>query len=141
MLPEVGSVLMFDHDQMRDYVQQALLVALNQRANDGIPIEVWNGTSAPDFGIVAADRLSELGFVISSVQQADQQYAKTAIIDFTTTKKGSALPLLQRTFNIKDEQITSQPTQDGPRYRIIIGPDFNPCYYQEGSYSAVQQQQ
>jgi hypothetical protein len=141
MLPEVGSVLMFDHDQMRDYVQQALLVALNQRANDGIPIEVWNGTSAPDFGLVAADRLSELGFVISSVQQADQQYAKTAIIDFTTTKKGSALPLLQRTFNIKDEQITSQPTQDGPRYRIIIGPDFNPCYYQEGSYSAVQQQQ
>ena len=138
-LPEVGSVLILERDKMRDHIQQALLVALNQRANDGIPIEVWNGTGNPDFGIVAADRLSELGFVISSVQQADQQYAKTTIIDFTTTKKGSALPLLQRTFNIKDEQVTSQPTQDGPRYRIIVGPDFNPCYYQEGSYSPVQQ--
>jgi anionic cell wall polymer biosynthesis LytR-Cps2A-Psr (LCP) family protein len=137
MLPEVGSVLIFDRDTMRDYVQQALLVALNQRANDGIPIEVWNGTGAPDFGIVAADRLSELGFVISSVQQADKPYAKTTIIDFSTTKKGSALPLLQRMFNIKDEQVVSQPTNDGPRYRIIVGPDFNPCYYQEGSYVPV----
>jgi anionic cell wall polymer biosynthesis LytR-Cps2A-Psr (LCP) family protein len=140
-LPEVGSVLIFERGPMRDYIQQALMVALNQRPNDGIPIEVWNGTSNPDFGIVAADRLSELGFVISKVQQADQPYNKTTIIDFTTTKKGSALPLLQRTFNIKDEQISAQPTQDGPRYRIIVGPDFNPCYYQEGSYSAVQQQQ
>ncbi|HEY3341645.1 MAG TPA: LytR C-terminal domain-containing protein, partial [Anaerolineae bacterium] len=96
-----------------------------------------NGTGIPDFGIVAADRLSELGFVISSVQQADKRYAKTTIIDFTTTKKGSALPLLQRTFNIKDEQISSLPTPDGPRYGIIVGPDFNPCYYQEGSYAPV----
>jgi anionic cell wall polymer biosynthesis LytR-Cps2A-Psr (LCP) family protein len=138
-LPEVGSVLMFDHAQMRDYIQQSLFVALNQRANDGVPVEVWNGTANPDFGIVAADRLAELGFVISGVQQADRQYDQTTVIDFTTTKKGSALPLLQRTFNIKDAQIVSQPTPDGPRYRIIIGPDFNPCYYQEGSYTAVQQ--
>ena len=48
--------------------------------------------------------------------------------------------MLQRTFNIQSEQILSQPTKDGPRYRIIVGPDFNPCYYRSGTYTPVQEQ-
>jgi LytR cell envelope-related transcriptional attenuator len=129
LLPEIGSVLIPDHDTMQPYLQQALVVALNQRPNEGIPIEVWNGTSARDFGIVAADRLAELGFNVVEVRQADNLYSRTTIIDYTTTSKGSAIPLLQRTFDIKDDQIVDQPTKDGPRYRVIVGPDFNPCYY------------
>ena len=137
VLPEVGWVFIFERDKMRDYIQQALYVALNQHPNDGIPIEVWNGTSNPSFGIVAADRLAEMGFIIARVQQADRLYSKTMVIDFTTTPKGSAIPLLQQTFNLKNDQIVEQPNKEGPRYRIIVGPDFNPCYYQEGGYEPV----
>ncbi len=129
-LPNVGSTLIPDRETMQPYIQQILRVALNQRPNEGIPIEVWNATSDPNFGIVAADRLGDLGFRIVEVRNVDERVNKTQIIDFTTTKKGSALPLLQRTFNIKDDAISEQPTPDGPRYRIIVGPDFNPCYYQ-----------
>ncbi|MCL5998996.1 MAG: LCP family protein [Chloroflexi bacterium] len=129
-LPAVGSVLIPNPETMQPYIQQALSVALNQRPNEGIPIEIWNGTADEDFGIVAADRLSELGFVITEVRQADEPAGATTIVDFTTTTKGSALPLLQRTFNIKDANVVAQPNKDGARYRIILGPDFNPCYYQ-----------
>ena len=129
-LPAVGSVLIPNPETMQPYIQQALSVALNQRPNEGIPIEIWNGTADEDFGIVAADRLSELGFVITEVRQAGEPASATTIVDFTTTTKGSALPLLQRTFNIKDANIVAQPNKDGARYRIILGPDFNPCYYQ-----------
>ncbi len=137
-LPEIGSVLIPDRQKLRDYIEQSLTVALNQRPNDGIPIEVWNGAGDAASGIVAADRLSDLGFLVTAVKPADHFYPRTAIIDFTTTRKGSALPLLQRTFNIKADQITAQPTKDGPRYRIIVGPDFNPCYYQNGDMVPVQ---
>jgi anionic cell wall polymer biosynthesis LytR-Cps2A-Psr (LCP) family protein len=129
-LPTVGSVLIPDRETMQPYIQQVLRVALNQRPNDGIPIEVVNGTADPNFGIVAADRLNELGFRVVAILAAEQRAARTTVIDFTTTRKGSALPLLQRTFNIKDEAVVAQPNPDGPRYRIVIGPDFNPCYYQ-----------
>jgi anionic cell wall polymer biosynthesis LytR-Cps2A-Psr (LCP) family protein len=129
-LPSVGSVLIPNRDTMQPYIQQALSVALNQRPNEGIPIEIWNGTAAEDMGIVAADRFSELGFLVTDVRQIEERYDQTTIVDFTTTTKGSALPLLQRTFNIKNEQIIAQPNKDGPRYRIILGADFNPCYYQ-----------
>jgi anionic cell wall polymer biosynthesis LytR-Cps2A-Psr (LCP) family protein len=130
--PEIGSVLIPDPQQLRDYIQQSLSVALNQRPNEGIPIEVWNGTGDRDFGIAAADRLAELGFLIQDVKATDEVYQRTAVFDFTTTNKGSAIPMLKRTFRLQDDQVFSIPTRDGPRYRIIVGPDFNPCYYQEG---------
>jgi anionic cell wall polymer biosynthesis LytR-Cps2A-Psr (LCP) family protein len=133
MLPEVGSVLIPDREKMQSYIQQALRVALNQRPNEGIPLEVWNGTPARDFGIVAADRMAELGFRVTNVQQADRLYTRTTLIDHTTTAKGSAVPLLQRTFGLKNEQVVAQPNKDGPRYRLIVGSDFNPCYYMNRS--------
>lgn len=128
-LPEVGSVLIPDRANIAPYLQQVLSVPLNQRAGSSIPIEVWNGTRRPGFGQVAASRLRELGFEVVSVQETDETYAKTQVIDFTTTAKGSAIPLLQRTFGIKAENIVAQPNPDGPRYRIIAGQDFDPCYH------------
>ncbi|MCL5998707.1 MAG: LCP family protein [Chloroflexi bacterium] len=112
-------------------IQQMLDVALNQRPNDGIPIEVWNGTNDPGFGSAAVDRLSELGFRVIEVKAADKLYDQTVVIDYNTTQKGSAVSLLQRTFGIAKANIISEPNKDGPRYRIIIGPDFKTCYYDD----------
>jgi anionic cell wall polymer biosynthesis LytR-Cps2A-Psr (LCP) family protein/uncharacterized protein YgiM (DUF1202 family) len=112
-----------------DYIEQALNVALNQRINEGIPVEVLNGTSDAGFAIAAADRLKELGFVVTSIKPADQPYDRSLILDHTTTKKGSANSLLLRAFNLNKKAIVAQPNPDGPRYTIIIGPDFNTCYY------------
>lgn len=111
------------------YIRQALNVALNQRINDGIPIEVVNGTGDAGFALAAADRLKELGFVVTSIAPADQLYERTVVIDRTTTKKGSALPLLLRTFRINQKNVVAEPNPDGPRFRVIVGPDFNTCYY------------
>ena len=118
------------------YLQQVLSIALNQRPNDGIPIEVWNGTNDPGFGAAAADRLAELGFRIVDLRAADRLYDKTIIYDRATSSKGSAMPLLLRTFNLKQSNVVSDPNPDGPRYRIIIGPDFNTCYYAPSATAA-----
>jgi len=37
-----------------------------KKTSPSIPIEVWNGTGDRDFGIVAADRLAELGEAAAS---------------------------------------------------------------------------
>jgi anionic cell wall polymer biosynthesis LytR-Cps2A-Psr (LCP) family protein/uncharacterized protein YraI len=112
-------------------IQDMLNVALNQRPNDGIPIEVWNGTNDPGFGSAAADRLNELGFHITAIKAADKLYDRTVVVDHTTTKKGSAVPLLLRTFGIRQQNVIADPQKDGPRYVIIVGPDFKTCYYDD----------
>ncbi len=111
------------------YLEQALNVALNQRINDGIPIEVINGTGDAGFALAAADRLKELGFVITNIRPADQPYKSSFIIDHTSTKKGSPIPLIQRTFNLKAANVQNDPQPEGPRFTIVVGPDFNTCYY------------
>lgn len=112
-----------------NYVEQALNVALNQRINDGVPIRVLNGTGDPGFALAAADRLKEIGFVVTEIQPAEQAYKSTVVIDHTTTKKGSPLPLLLRTFNLKQGVVQADPQAEGPRFTVVIGPDFNTCYY------------
>jgi anionic cell wall polymer biosynthesis LytR-Cps2A-Psr (LCP) family protein/uncharacterized protein YgiM (DUF1202 family) len=111
------------------YIEKALNVALNQRTSDGIPVTVLNGTNDPGFIAAATDRLKEVGFVVTDVQQADKPYARSAVIDHNTTRKGSALPLLQRTFDIDPKNVTNDPREDGPRYTVVVGADFNTCYY------------
>jgi hypothetical protein len=111
------------------YIEQALNVALNQRINDGIPVEVINGTGDAGFALAAADRLKELGFVITNIKPAGQPYKSSVIIDHTTTKKGSALPLILRTFNLNQKSVQADPQAEGPRFSIIVGPNFNTCYY------------
>jgi hypothetical protein len=130
-LPVVGSVLIPNRANMTGYVQRALFVNENVRANESVPVEFWNGTTREDFAVAATDRLRELGFAVVDVQQVEA-LSKTQIIDFTSTSKGSALPLLQRSFGISDKQITAQPQElpNGARYRIIASDDFDPCYFQ-----------
>lgn len=114
-------------------VEGMLTVALNQRPNDGIPIEVWNGTNDAGFGTAAVDRLNELGFHVVSIRAADRLYKETLVVNYNTSTKGSAIPLLQRTFGIKKANISAEPKKEGPRYRVIIGSDFNTCYYNDSN--------
>lgn len=119
------------HRSWAAMIQQMLTVALNQRPNDGIPVEVWNGTGDAGFATAAVDRLQEVGFRVVETKAADHLYSRSEIVDFTTTSKGSAIPLLLREFNLSRSQVSAQPAPDGPRYRIVVGPDFQTCYYDD----------
>ncbi len=111
-------------------VEQMLTVALNQRPNEGVLVEVVNAAADPAFGIVAADRLSELGLRVGSITRSSEHYTQTVIVDYTTSNKGSLTPMLQKTLKVQPKNVISRPRGAGPRYRIIVGDDFNSCYYQ-----------
>ncbi len=136
-LPEVGAVLVPNRERIQPFLEQALSVSPNQVVGDGIQIEVWNGHTRSDFDRVAVARLRELGFSVVSVERVDQVYTQTQVVDFTTTSKGSALPLLKRSLGVKDENVTTYPRADGPRYRVIVGNDFVSCY--RDNYTFFQQ--
>jgi anionic cell wall polymer biosynthesis LytR-Cps2A-Psr (LCP) family protein len=129
VLEPVGAVLIPNRENIAPFLQKALFVPLNQRTGEGIPVEVWNATGRRNFGPVVAERLRELGFRVLSIQDATEVYTQTKVIDFTTTKKGSAIPLLQRALNLRPESVIAQPNPGETRYRIIAGRDFEACYH------------
>jgi anionic cell wall polymer biosynthesis LytR-Cps2A-Psr (LCP) family protein/uncharacterized protein YraI len=115
----------------QQYLEQALTVALNQSANPGPSVLLLNGTNDAGFVAAAADRLKEVGFVVSEVRNADKPYATSVVIDHNKSQKSSRPfnALLEKTFDIKGGNIVHQPTDAGPRYSIVVGSDFNTCYY------------
>jgi len=136
-LSEVGSVLIPNRDSISAYLQQAMNVPANQQSGNAVPVELVNGTGWRDFSPPAIARLHELDFDVVSVKDLQEIVTRTQVVDFTTTSKGSALPRLERAFNLRSEQVTSQPQADGPRYRIIAGRDFDVCYYKNFVTSAA----
>ncbi len=127
-LPEVGSVLIPKRENLTWFVQQALNVPTNQQAGNAIPVEFVNGTGNPEMDIVAASRLRELGFTVVKIEDAGKVLTQTQVIDYTTTDKGSALPRILRDLYVKPANVIKEPKEGGPRYRIVAGRDFNPCY-------------
>jgi LCP family protein required for cell wall assembly len=93
-------------------------------------IEVWNGSGHENWGLLAADRLARNGFVIADIRTADELYEASEIIDFTTTTKGSPLPLLQSLFNANVTQVTRESgaeSRNAASFRLIVGNDYQPC--------------
>ena len=92
-------------------------------------VEVWNGISDSAWGLLAADRLESEGFNVTQVVAADRSdYARTKLIDMTTTTKGSRLAALAQIFRVAPANTSAQPDPDSAaQYRVIVGADFQPC--------------
>jgi len=93
-----------------------------------MPVEVWNGTSNPDWDVLAADRVFRAGFVALVGEPDRRDYAETQLIVFTERTKGTGVGFLQQTFDIPDSQVIHQP--DGSSaygFRLIVGADYQTC--------------
>ena len=126
--PNGSYVLVPYYDALGPLVQEALAPPASGRAQRAPRVEVWNGTPFEGLGYVAAERLRWEGFEVTNVAPADGDYPRTQIVDFTTTSKGSAIPLLMRLYRRNGDDVVSQPAEDRTvDYRVILGADYNPC--------------
>jgi hypothetical protein len=92
-------------------------------------IEVWNGSSHDNWGLLAADKLLRNGFEIAEVRKADKIYKTSTILDFTSDPKGSPLPLLQRLFKADVVHPADGEVGSGTPFRLIVGADYQPCQW------------
>ncbi|MEA3340169.1 MAG: LCP family protein [Chloroflexota bacterium] len=127
--PNGGYVLVPYRDALGPLVEEALSPPASARAQQrAFQVEVWNSTPYEGLGHVAAERLRWEGFSVVSVGPADSAYPRTQIVDFTTTSKGSAIPLLMRLYRRDHSDVVSQPTEErAVDYRVILGSDYDPC--------------
>ncbi len=127
--PAKASVYVPNVEKLLEQVQETFNPPGNIAPQAPVQVQVWNGTSNPDWDILATDRLQWAGYIVPSFRTADRQdYARTQIIDFTTTRKGSRLSALMTLFQVSPADVIAQPDPNSPvPYRVIVGANYNPC--------------
>jgi LCP family protein required for cell wall assembly len=129
--PEGAAVLLPDYERIGPLIAEALAPPDTARARQGVAqVEVLNGTSWPEWAILAADRLLWEGFDVVSIGQADRtDYQQTLIEDLTDTTKGSPVNLLASILRVNEANIVAgEVSDDTPDFRVVVGYDYQPCY-------------
>jgi len=129
--PEGAQVLLPDYARIGPLIAEALAPPDTNRARQGLArVEVFNGTTWSDWGVLAADRLLWEGFQVVQIGQAERaDYQQTLIVDLTGTTKGSPVYWLARILRVSGANIlTAEAPSDEVDFRAIVGYDYQPCY-------------
>jgi hypothetical protein len=117
-------------ERIQPIIRQTLAKPASSRATQApILVEVWNGTPYRDRDRLAADRLAHMGFVPIVAQADRRDYARTQLIFYGSTPKGTGLEAVQRTFNVWGEDLMYQENPDSEvKMRLIIGQNYQTCW-------------
>jgi hypothetical protein len=100
----------------------------NRLSRPVVWVEVANGAPGVASEALAAETLRGEGFAVRSVDAPGDAYARTTLVDFTTSAKGSPLKKLQSILHVADDDVLAQPDPGSPaQFRVILGADYNPC--------------
>jgi hypothetical protein len=125
-------VLLPAYERIGPVIAEALAPPDTARARQGAArVEVLNGTTWPDWAILAADRLVWEGFEVVSIGQADHtDHQQTTIVDVTGTDKGSPVSRLAGILRVDESNIV--PADEAADHAldssVIVGYDYVSCY-------------
>jgi LCP family protein required for cell wall assembly len=136
LAPNGAQVLVAYDDALAAVVGIAVKPPSEDRASQPpSTIQVWNATGDEGLGYVAVERLRLEGFHVAGPNLIEGQYPRTLLFDFTTSPKGSALPLLLRLYGLPAERITYEPTAErAADYGLVLGVDYDPCLATQASW-------
>jgi len=124
-----GYVLIPYYEALYEFMQEAGQPPVTSRAAQrAYRVEIMNGSGNSGWGEVAAYRLRLEGFAVASIENVEGT-ARTSIVDYTTTSKGSPLPKLLSLYRRKQSDVIAEPNGEGPvDFRVILGWDYSPCH-------------
>ncbi len=129
--PYGGAVFLPRWEEIQPIVAEAMAPIPEARmGRTYMTVEVWNGTSNPDWDLLAADQLYRAGFPAIAGEPGRKDYAETQLIVFSERTKGTGVGYLQQMFQLSDAQVIRQPGGSSEfGFRLIVGADYQTCPY------------
>ena len=126
--PNGGYVLVPNYDNLYTFMKEAAQPQVTSRATQrAYRVAVMNGTGNSGWGQVAAYRLALEGLEVVSVQDVGWE-ARTTLIDFTTTRKGSPLEKLFQLYRLDPADVKYMAAEENAvDFTLRIGANYNPC--------------
>lgn len=124
-----GYVFLPVWEEIAPILDRALRPPAPSRLQRGfVRIEVINGSSHPQWELLAADRLWDYGFTPVVGQPNGQYYEQTLIQVLADHAKGTGLSAVQEAFSLDDTRVI-YVGDDGSEFklRLILGEDYHPC--------------
>jgi len=127
--PYGGAVFLPVWEEIRPIVAEVMAPAPQARlGRTYMPVEVWNGTSNPDWDLLAADRLYRAGFPAIVGEPDRRDYAETRLVIFSEQVKGTGADYLQQAFQIPSDRVIHRPDESSSLgFRLVIGADYQTC--------------
>ncbi|HOV48412.1 MAG TPA: LCP family protein [Anaerolineae bacterium] len=127
--PNGGAVLVPNYENMRTFIAEAAQPPVTSRASQrAFRVVVANGTGNAGWGYVAAYRLGLEGFEVVTVEEAPGT-ARTTVINYMTTSKGSPVGKLQQLYKLQAEDVIAHPTENSEvDFRVTLGWNYDPCH-------------
>ncbi len=126
--PNGGYVLVPNQEAIHKLVQGAMQpLSASRAAQRAYRVVVSNGSWSSELGDVAAYRLGLEGLQVTTVESVPWE-ARTRVIDFTTTTKGSPIYRLISLYRLQEGDVVKQPTDDSAvDFQVILGSNYDPC--------------
>jgi len=128
--PTGGQVLLPKPHEISNLLDQALdfEVASQIVPEAALPIEIINGSDQPDYGELAAERLTYAGYQTRVLRSGAEPTARSRLLDY-----GLAAPDVRNgilsALGLPASVIESAPSPGGDAaFRLIVGRNFNPCF-------------
>lgn len=128
--PYGGSVVLPLWERIQPLLQQALSAPLTNRATQNpVLVEVVNASGHGDWDQLAADRLYTFGFIPVIVAYDGAPQARTQVLFYGETTKGSGVNELLRALALNEARLVWQPDANARiKLRIVLGQDYQPCW-------------
>ncbi|MDH3943124.1 MAG: hypothetical protein OEV06_03415, partial [Anaerolineae bacterium] len=119
-----------DHEKIHEMLLEAFAPPDDlEEANLLTRIEIINQSNHPDWGILAAERLTYAGFDTVVVTPARRTSTPTTLIDLNDERELDQVEFLAGLLFLRmDEILFESSTNSEYSYRLIIGDDFSPCF-------------
>lgn len=124
-----GYVFLPVWEEIDPILERALLPPAPSRLQRGfVRIEIVNGSSHPQWELLAADRLWDLGFTPVVGGSDGQRYEYTMIQVLADYAKGTGLSAVQEAFGLDESRVVYVGDDgSGFKLRLILGQDYQPC--------------
>ena len=117
-----------------DAIQALLLSALEGEAPDPLvpdqppTVEVVNASGQDGWPSLAAERLNYAGYAAYLGGSSEEAGSNTLLVDYGLAPPGEAERLLQA-LGLGLPRLVSLPDPSSPfTFRLVLGPDYNPCF-------------
>jgi LCP family protein required for cell wall assembly len=100
-----------------------------EQSRVGLVVEVWNGTSAYGWEVLAAERLNYAGYDTVINPPDRYNYSQTLIFDHTEDQDPEQVNNLLKLFKLDEFRLIKFPDPTYPYdYKVILGADYDPCF-------------
>lgn len=127
--PSGAWVAVPDGAAIRAMLEKALSPQRQSKADEGVLVEVWNGTPNDGWDRLAAERLNYAGYETRLAHADRRDYEHTWLYDVTTAQDSARAAHLLSVLGLPQSALIAAPGyRQGVSYVLILGADYQPCF-------------